>query len=61
MKVQCKKCGKKEAEFMSKHEIKASNFANVDSAIVTKILDMADNLFSPNYIVCKSCGHLEKA
>ena len=61
MKLKCKKCGKKQAELMSKVEIKASNFSAVDTSVVNKILDMVDNLFSPNYIVCKSCGYVEKA
>jgi len=46
---------------MSKMDIKTSNLIAVDAAIISKILDMVDNLFSPNYIVCKSCGHVEKA
>lgn len=61
MKIKCKNCGKKEAEIMSKVEIKTSNLVAVDTTIVNKILDMVDNLFSPNYIVCKSCGHVEKS
>lgn len=61
MKIKCNKCGKKQAELMSKVEIKTSNFSAVDTTVVNKILDMVDNLFSPNYIVCKSCGHVEKA
>jgi len=61
MKLKCKKCGKKQAELMSKYEIKTSNFSNVDVTIVNKIIDIVDNLFSPNYIVCKACGHVEKS
>lgn len=61
MKLQCKKCGKKKAELISKMDIKTSNFTTLDTAIINKILEMADNLFSPNYIVCKSCGHVEKS
>jgi len=61
MKVKCKSCGKKQAVLMSKMDIKTSNFVAVDVAIISKILDMVDNLFSPNYIVCKSCGHVESA
>lgn len=62
MKLQCKKCGKKEAELMSKVEIKtAKNFSSIDSNVVNKILEMVDNLFSPNFIVCKACGHIEEA
>jgi len=61
MKIKCSKCGKKQAEIMSKVEIKMSNFVGVDTSIVAKIIDLADNLFSLNYIVCKSCGFVEKS
>ena len=47
---------------MSKLEIKnTSNFVGVDLSLVNKIIDLADNLFAPNYIVCKSCGHVKKS
>ena len=59
MKLQCKKCGKREAELMSKAEIKIAK--GIDSTIVDKIVEMVDNLFSPNFIVCKACGHIEEA
>ena len=62
MKLKCKKCGKKEAEIMSKAEIRAAkDFISIDSTVVNKILEMVDNLYSPKYIVCKACGHVEEA
>ena len=62
MKIKCESCGKKEAEIMSKLEIKnTSNFVGIDLSLVNKIIDLADNLFAPNYIVCKSCGHVKKS
>jgi DNA-directed RNA polymerase subunit RPC12/RpoP len=61
MKLKCKKCGKKQARLMSKYDIKTTNFVGVDMAIVSKIIDVVDKIFSPDYIVCESCGHVEKA
>ena len=62
MKLKCNKCGKKQAELMSKMDIQSSsNFTDVSTNIFNKILNIVDNLYSPNYIVCKACGYVEKA
>ena len=55
MKLQCKKCGKKEAELMSKAEIKMNSF------LANKLFNVIDDLLRPKYIVCKACGHYEEA
>ncbi len=59
MKIKCNSCGKKEAEIMSKMEIKTSNF--VDASIASKVLDIINDWTAPKFIVCKACGHTEKA
>ena len=60
MKLKCSKCGKKEAELMSKAEIKSrrSNFAS--PALAEKLLDIADDWLGAKYIVCTACGYYEK-
>lgn len=58
MKLQCKKCGKKEAELMSRLDIKRCDF--LAPSDISKILDKALDLIDPKYIVCKACGHYEK-
>jgi len=60
MKMKCNSCGKKEAQLMSKADIKlTSNFVN--SAIASKVLDMLDDWIKPQYIICGACGYREKA
>lgn len=57
MKLKCKKCGKKEAELMSKAEIKTANF--LPPTVVDRILNMFLDMIEQKYIVCRSCGHYE--
>ena len=58
MKIKCDKCGEREAELMSKAEIKMSSFS---PDIASKVLDIVADLFSPKYIVCKACGYTKEA
>jgi len=58
MKLKCKSCGKKQAELMSKAEIKTVNF--LPDTVIDKLLDMLDDWTAQKYIVCKACGHYEK-
>lgn len=56
-KMICKKCGEREAEFMSKLEIKT----RFSSSTIEKIFDVAEALLAPKYIYCGACGYTEKA
>lgn len=56
-KMICKQCGKREAEFMSKLEIK-NRFS---PSTIEKIFDVAVDMLSPKYIYCGACGYTEKA
>lgn len=60
MKIKCNSCGKKEAQLMSKADIKlTSNFVN--ATIANKVLDMIDDWTKPKYIICGACGYRENA
>ena len=58
MKMKCNSCGKKEAQLMSKLDIKTSNF--VDSTVLNTVLNMINDWTEPKYIICGACGHKEK-
>jgi hypothetical protein len=59
IKMKCNSCGKKEAQLMSKFDIKTSNF--IDTSVLNKVLGMIDDWTQPKYIICGACGHRENA
>jgi len=59
MKMKCNKCGKKEAQLMSKLNVTTSNF--IDSTVLNKVLSMIDDWTKPRYIICGACGYREEA
>jgi len=59
IKMKCNSCGKKEAQLMSKLDIKTSNF--VDSTVLNTVLGMINDWTQAKYIICGACGHKENA
>lgn len=57
--MKCNSCGKKEAQLMSKLDIKTSNF--VDSTVLNTVLGMINDWTQAKYIICGACGHKENA
>lgn len=62
MKLKCPSCGKKEAELLSKAEIKMrkNTLAFLPPTVFENILGMIDDWTSAKFLVCGSCGHFEK-
>ena len=61
MKLQCKKCGKREAVTVSKAEMKRELVGALSTTLIEKIHDTINDWTAQKYIVCKACGYYEKA